>query len=410
MDFIVYHSADLDGKASGAVLLNHFKNAQTFGYDYGQEFPITKLAGRNLVMADVTVEPEHMFSLAKETYEFVLIDHHVSAFDKIIQYAAENNIETIISELNGLVKCYFFPEFNFRYYYSDVLSACEICQTLYPLKHSFSREKIRLLGQYDTWRNNGKEMVNDYKWNEQVMPFQMASRLFNRVVDVLNSLGEDDINYQITIGNKILEYQKIQSENIVKSKSFTFELNGIRILACNGVASSSQSFDGFYLEEIHDAMMPFSFNGSKWFFSLYTTKDDVDILSIAKSFGGGGHKKACGFSLPLNEVHFSENKIFLGSPFIIDLSNVPDDIDLNDWIENWKNIQLSSKNLFVSNDSYPKGEVTLFKEEEVEQVILPKEEVVVDEVKKEKVVKPRKTSSIANKIKNKSNGKSRTKN
>lgn len=31
--------------------------------------------------------------------------------------------------------------------------------------------------------------------------------------------------------------------------------------------------------------------------SMRTTKDDVDVAQIAKSFGGGGHKKAAGFSL-----------------------------------------------------------------------------------------------------------------
>jgi len=33
-----------------------------------------------------------------------------------------------------------------------------------------------------------------------------------------------------------------------------------------------------------------------WLFSLYTNKDDVDCSIIAKKYGGGGHKKASGFS------------------------------------------------------------------------------------------------------------------
>lgn len=32
--------------------------------------------------------------------------------------------------------------------------------------------------------------------------------------------------------------------------------------------------------------------------SMRTTKDDIDVAQIAKSFGGGGHKKAAGFSMP----------------------------------------------------------------------------------------------------------------
>ncbi len=39
--------------------------------------------------------------------------------------------------------------------------------------------------------------------------------------------------------------------------------------------------------------------------SMRTTKDDVDVAQIAKSFGGGGHKKAAGFSIegPLDSVY-----------------------------------------------------------------------------------------------------------
>jgi phosphoesterase RecJ-like protein len=32
--------------------------------------------------------------------------------------------------------------------------------------------------------------------------------------------------------------------------------------------------------------------------SLRTTRDDIDVATIAKNFGGGGHKKAAGFTIP----------------------------------------------------------------------------------------------------------------
>lgn len=39
--------------------------------------------------------------------------------------------------------------------------------------------------------------------------------------------------------------------------------------------------------------------------SMRTTRDDVDVSQIAKSFGGGGHKKAAGFTIesPINSVY-----------------------------------------------------------------------------------------------------------
>ena len=40
----------------------------------------------------------------------------------------------------------------------------------------------------------------------------------------------------------------------------------------------------------------------KWIVSLYTTHHNVNILAIANKYGGGGHAKACGFSLAKDEI------------------------------------------------------------------------------------------------------------
>ena len=37
-------------------------------------------------------------------------------------------------------------------------------------------------------------------------------------------------------------------------------------------------------------------------FSLRSTEDGLDVSEIASKFGGGGHKHAAGFSVPLEEA------------------------------------------------------------------------------------------------------------
>jgi len=56
-------------------------------------------------------------------------------------------------------------------------------------------------------------------------------------------------------------------------------------------------------------MMPFQFDGKKWTISLYTTKDEIDCSVIAKSNGGGGHKKAAGFQVEDISKVFSQIQI-----------------------------------------------------------------------------------------------------
>ena len=45
----------------------------------------------------------------------------------------------------------------------------------------------------------------------------------------------------------------------------------------------------------YDAVIPFYYINGKWKYSIFTEKDNVDCESIAKYYGGGGHKKAAGW-------------------------------------------------------------------------------------------------------------------
>jgi phosphoesterase RecJ-like protein len=64
---------------------------------------------------------------------------------------------------------------------------------------------------------------------------------------------------------------------------------------------SEEELDGFidFLNVIVDAKVAVLFRlaGGQTKVSMRTTKDDVDLSEIASSFGGGGHRKAAGFTL-----------------------------------------------------------------------------------------------------------------
>lgn len=70
----------------------------------------------------------------------------------------------------------------------------------------------------------------------------------------------------------------------------------MRALCLNKGGCNSTVFDSVWNEELHDVMIPFVFVGKRWVFSMFTTKD-TDLSVIAKRYGGGGHKQACGFQL-----------------------------------------------------------------------------------------------------------------
>lgn len=164
---------------------------------------------------------------------------------------------------------------------------------------------VKLLGEYDTWRNKDKD-----RWDNAIMPFQYGMRMICSSAETFppdlfqwfDNVTDSPVYGIIHTGKSILEYQKTQNEPACRC-AFEYEFEGLRAICLNNGGANSQVFESVYDESKHDIMMPFVFTGSGWTFSLYTTKDSIDCSVIAKSKGGGGHKKAAGFKVKeLSEI------------------------------------------------------------------------------------------------------------
>ena len=336
MEYIIYHKADLDGMASAAIFYNnqvmYGENAKLFPYDYGQKLDTRLFKGKSAVMVDVSMDMERMELLGNSCLEFIWIDHHISAFNKLFDYCQEKEYGIVSKRINDLTTMVQVQKMNLTYYFSKQISACEISAKLFPGNMGKKcAEIINTLGQYDTWRNTEEaQLFNDKNWELEVIPVQYGLRSFSKVEDLaayFNSIdkAEDNLKNIIEYGKKCFSYQQNKNKLDCLNKSGEYLFEGLKIVALNTTNNSSQTFDGFYFKEIHDAMMTYSFNAkiNSWNVSLYTTKDDVDILSIAKKYDGGGHQKACGFNVPFNLFFIDKNEIKIESPLILDIQAIP---------------------------------------------------------------------------------------
>lgn len=281
--YCIYHSRDLDGFTSGAIIKQAFKEQNRditlIGYDYGQPFPYEKIQpGKPVVMVDVSLDSMAlMHDLARYTnHQLTWIDHHISAINSYKDYLAGMPDTTHFMEAvlnNGLAAC----EIAYQYYFPNR-----------PLP-----EAVQLLGQYDTWRHADA----DY-WQTDILPFQYGMRLACTSPETfpLNILKDGAfVRDTIRDGYNILKYQK-QQDAFAARGAFQIEFMGYQAICINGGGFNSQAFESVYDESKHDLMMPFKFDGTKWIFSLYTTKD-IDCSLLAKKMFGGGHKKAAGFQV-----------------------------------------------------------------------------------------------------------------
>ncbi len=157
-----------------------------------------------------------------------------------------------------------------------------------------------MLGRYDVW---------DLDYHKDVLPFQAGIRFMNPEADEKIFWGilfdETESHYQdiLSKGELCLEYQTMLNKNYCNSHTFNLTWENHRFLVANSLNNNSQLFESKFNHHDYDAVMTFGFTNGKWSMSMYTDKPNIDVSVIAKKYGGGGHRGACGFQstiLPFN--------------------------------------------------------------------------------------------------------------
>lgn len=276
----IYHSRDLDGFASGAIVKKRYPEAKLIGFDYGQKLPMEEIPkDEHVIMIDVSLPMDEMLALAKHTgYNFTWIDHHISAIKEYENFSKDKDTFLVPVLQNGIAAC----EIGWDYLFQQM-----------PVPTA-----IKLLGKYDTWRKE-----DAWEWDNAILPFQFGMRQICTspetfpmpLLDSYEPVTDNPVYGIIRSGKTIIQYNNTQNALLCKRGSFEYNFAGQRAICLNVNGASSISFQSVYDEDKHDIMMPFFFDGTKWIFSLYTTKDSVDCSAIAKLNGGGGHLKAAGF-------------------------------------------------------------------------------------------------------------------
>lgn len=280
----IYHNRDQDGYTSGAILKRKYPDIKLVGWDYSETIPWALFTqGEEVIMIDISFKmPDMMKLLALTGGKLTWIDHHVSAYKEFEAYEDD-------------------AKYGIQYVYEADRAACEVGWK-YFFPDEILPESVLLIGQYDTWRLNGS-----YRWNAQILPFQMYMRLKCSAPEEFPvELWEDDFekmkNYFV-IGKSIMEYQAKENTKYAK-QAFGAIIGGLRAICLNTTLFSSNTFASVWNPDLYDFMLPFAYMNGKWKCSMYTTKPDVDCSELAKARGGGGHKQAAGFEVKTFEEIF----------------------------------------------------------------------------------------------------------
>lgn len=273
----IYHSRDLDGWMSAAIVMKKFPSIQLIGWDYGQDLPELSSEHVPVIMVDVSF-PNHNMRHLIEKNNLVWIDHHISAIKEISKMEPLPFIEGLRNDKKAAC------ELTWEYFFPD-----------YPIP-----EPVRLLGMYDSFRHKGTSE------EDMVMQFQYAARAFcSDPEDCFNMMLDsfDGVQSWIQSGFSIFQYLKTMAKQDY-TRGFPVFFAGYKFIMVNTERFNPINFGIKYHEDGYDGAGSFFFKNGKWEFSLYNDNGKVDVSEIAKRYGGGGHRGASGFIVQEDIITF----------------------------------------------------------------------------------------------------------
>jgi hypothetical protein len=293
---VIYHRADFDGIFCREIAKKFMPHAVLIGWDYGDPEPGKDIIDENtnLYILDLSV-PSLM-----DHPKLVWIDHHKSAIEKYPSTIPGYRID-------GVAACRLaWQWFRIRESYGQ--HEAEPNATL-PGKNQYVDRfineplTVRLAGEYDIW---DKRDPNAELFQHGLRSCELTAEIWNALLckNGLRGLEHDNPEsrqcvIELLDNGRAIQYAKTQENaGIIESYGFTVRWMGLTFLVCNHARFNSHLFTAGLKPE-HDACLGFNWDGNNncWRFSLYHRpgREDLDLSEIAKTFGGGGHRGACGF-------------------------------------------------------------------------------------------------------------------
>lgn len=333
----IYHSIDLDGWMSAAIVkhwflsdlrtkslvgrLGKYPDSATYhevpnsdihcldflGYNYGDPIPDLSKYDR-VIMVDISFPMDEMDKLRDK--KVIWLDHHISAITDF-NYKWEHGWESIIGHC-GTTSEITKPCGSFiNGFLSTKYAACELTWQ-YFFSNEPMPEIVRLLGRYDCFGHKGT--AEELK----VLEFQYGARqCISNVEEAYDNLkicmDYNESPFMNDIWNKgsaIYSYLCTEAKQSYKNGfeiifyDFTAGVNEHtgeqkpkrKFICINKERFNPINFGINYHADGYDGTACFyRTSDGMWAFSLYNDNGKVDCSIIAKQFGGGGHAGAAGF-------------------------------------------------------------------------------------------------------------------
>lgn len=293
-DVFIYHSPCDDG--FGAAWVVHQRWGGSVEYvpcTYGAVVP--EVTGRHVLIGDFSFKEPILRMLAEKAASVVVLDHHKTAQEDLHKYgvldAERFNCDFVFAELDGaadteeplpLLTVFDMEKSGARMVWDFVYPGCPVP----PL--------IAFIEDRDLWRFQ--------------IPATKAFSLYLRShpydFDVWTGINEALLSDSESVLEKARAIEGFYDQKVAEMVQQTrwIWINGYQVPAVN----CSWAFASDVAHAVLNANpgAPFAacyydrFDGSRTY-SLRSEDSRIDVSAIAKRYGGGGHRNAAGFEVPL---------------------------------------------------------------------------------------------------------------
>jgi hypothetical protein len=281
--FCIFHQIDQDGQGSAALLKLRHPELKLIGLDYKQPIPFDRMEpGARVYMVDFSAGDADMMRLYAE-YDFWWIDHHKTS----LEHMAELGVEP-----HGLRRAEGTSSVELVW---EMLEGDAFDGTYPPV--------VEHIGKWDRWDHTDPFTARIHYGllveNTDPGNIPLWRSLVSNQAGLLNEVADTGDRIQAFLRQDYSDYRRqamVEGHYAYRLMDGTQGL--LRVVAANRGLTGSPLLEPDFDPEKHDAIMVFYFQKTSWRCSLYTSREDIDLGAIARTLGGGGHRKAAGFSLP----------------------------------------------------------------------------------------------------------------
>ena len=286
---------DLDGHAAGAVVKQHYPDANIIITNYNKPIRIDKVGHGDIVfVTDFSLSLEMFQMLERRRCRIIWIDHHETAIANMRQAGWD---------CEGIR--------NTEY------SGAALTWMYFNVGKSFEHAPyfIKLVNWYDLWQHDKDPNIRPFQygaglWDTRPNTFQ-GSKFWDDLFS--NSKGdmlvENIIRHGKVVQNYSVAYHTLLCKDLAYRTRVEFAGLGAREIMAMAIRPGNSSvFEGMNLDGI-DATCTAQFitgDVNQYRCSMYSPDGVKEILDIVHAFGGGGHPNAAGFTSKQYPIHTPE--------------------------------------------------------------------------------------------------------